>query len=127
MQFLDTMRRRVLFEFRRPVEAFPTYGTFMGVILSVHRYDVALQVAGVRTLVVTVSTLVGLSLLVCKAMLQQLLLLSKGLEAALTLVGHFFAMLGFDVRLEVGGICRLIVAVEAEVGLFTCVRAHVFL
>lgn len=36
-------------------------------------------------------------------------------------------MLSLDVRFEVRGIGRLVVAVHAGVGLFACVRAHVFL
>jgi hypothetical protein len=127
VQFLGTVRRRVLLQFRWPVEAFIADGTFVGVVLGVHRYDVALQVTGVGALVFTVGTQVGFGLLVRQPVLQQLLLLSKCLEAALTLEGHLFAVLGLDMSLQVGGISRLVVAVEARVRLLAGVRAHVFL
>lgn len=64
MEFLGAMGYRVLLEFRRPVEAFSTDGTFVWIVLGVNGYDMALQVAGVRTFVITVGTVVGFILLV---------------------------------------------------------------
>lgn len=55
----------MLLQFRRPVEAFTTDGTFVWIVLGVNRYDMAFQVTGVGTFVITVGTMVGLILLVC--------------------------------------------------------------
>lgn len=65
MEFLGAMGYRVLLQFRWPVEAFFTDSTFVWIVLGVNRYDMAFQVAGVGTFVVTVGTMVGLILLMC--------------------------------------------------------------
>lgn len=65
MEFLGAVGYRVLLQFRRPMEAFTTDGTFVWVVLGVNRYDMAFQVTGVGTFVITVGTMVGLILLVC--------------------------------------------------------------
>lgn len=64
MEFLGSMRHRVLLQFRRSVEAFPTNGTFVWIVLGVNRYDMAFQVTGIGTFVITVGTKVGLILFV---------------------------------------------------------------
>lgn len=64
VEFLGAMGYRVLLQFRRPVEAFTTDGTFVWIVLGVNRYDMAFQVTGVGTFVITVGTMVGLILLV---------------------------------------------------------------
>lgn len=63
MELLGAMGYRVLLEFRRPMEAFPTDSTFVWIVFSVNRNDMALQVTGIGTFVVTVGTMVGLILL----------------------------------------------------------------
>lgn len=63
MDFLSTVGYRVLLQFRWPVEAFPTNGAFVGIVLGMNRYDVTLQVTGVGTFVITVGTMMGLILL----------------------------------------------------------------
>lgn len=65
VEFLGAMRHGVLLQFRRPMEAFSTDGTFVWIVLGVNRYDMAFQVTGVGTFVITVGTMVGLILLVC--------------------------------------------------------------
>ena len=121
------MRQRVLLELRRPVEALAADGALVGIVFGVHRDDVALQVTGVGALVVAVRAVVRLVLLVRERVLQQLLLLGEGLEAALALVGHLLAVLGLDVGLQVRRVRRLVVAVQAGVRLLARVRAHVLL
>lgn len=64
MEFLGAVGHRVLLEFRRPVEAFPTDSAFVRIVLSMNRYDMAFQVTGVGTFVITVGTMVGFILLV---------------------------------------------------------------
>ena len=65
MEFLGAVRYRMLLQFRRPVEAFPTDSAFVWIVLGVNRYDMAFQVTGVGTFVITVGTMVGLILLMC--------------------------------------------------------------
>lgn len=60
-------------------------------------------------------------------MLHELLLFGEGLETALAFVWHLFAMLSLDVRFEIRGIGRLVVAVKTGVRLLARVGAHVFL
>lgn len=63
VEFLGAVRHRVLLQFRWSVEAFTTNGTFVWIVLGVYRYDMAFQVTGVGTFVITVGTMVGLVLL----------------------------------------------------------------
>lgn len=64
MEFLSAVGYRVLLQFRWPVEAFTTNGTFVWIVLGVNGYDMAFQVAGVGTFMITVGTMVGLIFLV---------------------------------------------------------------
>lgn len=64
MEFLGTVGHRVLLQLRWSVEAFAADGTFVWVVLGVNGYDMAFQVTGVGTLVITVGTEVGLILFV---------------------------------------------------------------
>lgn len=64
MEFLGAMGYRVLLQFRWSVETFATDGTFVWIVLGVNRYDMAFQVAGIGTFVITVGTKVGLILFV---------------------------------------------------------------
>lgn len=127
VQFLGFVRCRVFLKLGWPVEAFPAYGALVRVVFSVHGNDVPFQVTGVGAAMLAVAALVSASVLVCRGVLSQLVLLGEGLAAALAAERQLAAVLCFHVRLQVGRVGRFVIAVQARVRLLASVCAHVFL
>lgn len=93
------VRFRVLFELGRPVEAFFAHVALVRKVLGVHGDDVALQVARIGALVLTVWALVSLVALENLHVPLQVLVVGKCLRAVSALERQLGAVLGLYVSL----------------------------